>query len=56
MVQVQGEHDGFPNFEIFKKKDFGAWEPVYTFDAPANGKGILSLFPPMDVTGINHAI
>ncbi|MFF2156958.1 DUF3238 domain-containing protein [Paenibacillus chitinolyticus] len=54
LVQVQGSHDGFPCYEVYKKIDFQPWETVYTWDGPAKGKDLNALFPPMDVS-VNNA-
>lgn len=50
LVQVKGEHDGFPNYEIFKKIDNQPWLKIYGWDGPNEGKTLNNLFAPMDVT------
>ncbi|MBJ6360939.1 DUF3238 domain-containing protein [Paenibacillus sp. GCM10012307] len=54
LVQVEGAHDGFPCYEVYKKVNGSPWATVYNWDGPAQGKDLLALFPPMDVT-VNHA-
>lgn len=45
-VCVYGNHDGFPNYEVWKKVRGDEPVPVYTYDHGSQGLG--SLFPPME--------
>lgn len=48
-VLLTGDHDGFPAYELWRKRSGEKTEQIYFYDPRKFGKGITSLFPPMDV-------
>lgn len=48
-VCVYGDHDGCPNYEIYKKVGTNESVPLYLYDMEDAGKGITALAPPMDI-------
>lgn len=47
-VTVNGTHDGFPAYEIYKRINSGTPVTIYQHDPRVTGDTILSLFPPME--------
>ncbi len=47
---VEGEHDGFPAYEIYAAADGGAGSSLYNYDPVAAGEGPGALVAPMDKT------
>lgn len=45
-VCITGSHDGFPNYEVWARVNYGTPENVYSYDH--GSKGLRSLFPPLD--------
>ncbi|KZE51723.1 hypothetical protein AV540_12720 [Brevibacillus parabrevis] len=48
LVTVKGSHDGFPNYEVWKK--VGEDDPVMIYGYDHGNKTLWDLAPPMDVT------
>ncbi|MBJ6360746.1 DUF3238 domain-containing protein [Paenibacillus sp. GCM10012307] len=47
-VTVNGNHDGYPAHEIYKRINSGTPVAIYKHDPRETGDTILSLFPPME--------
>lgn len=48
-VLLSGQHDGFPNYEVYKTSTLSSgWSRLYYWDASAEGQGFGSLYPPME--------
>lgn len=45
-VCITGGHDGFPNYEVWARVNYGTPENVYSYSHGSNDAG--ALFPPMD--------
>ncbi|MGK5512324.1 DUF3238 domain-containing protein [Brevibacillus formosus] len=47
-VEVTGEHDGFPAYEMYKQVDNGTWQQLFLHDPRETGEYLDDLVPPMD--------
>ncbi|MDF0725777.1 DUF3238 domain-containing protein [Cytobacillus sp. S13-E01] len=47
-VLLTGNHDGFPAYELWRKKSGSSAELIWSHDPRDTGEGIGSLFPPME--------
>lgn|GEM_PF-6587886 len=49
ITTISGEHDGFPDYEVYRSLSTYVWDRLYHWDASAEGQSIYSLADPMEI-------